>query len=222
MKLIYNQTKLISIFQKTITCLFFLLLLTQSSTANSNNFCSGDIGRFAAVVKDCEVKVLWNTETEDGIKNFEIEWSGDGESFQKIHSEYATGASPSNMQYIFLDENSSFNNFYRLKIINLDGSFKYSETVQAIKECEQDYAPLTIFPNPVDENSNIINLEFVSTKPQAQILINDMLGRTIQRLNLDVDRGVSNKFELDISNYPAGTYNMIIVGERQAKIFVIK
>jgi hypothetical protein len=222
MKSIYNQTNLTSFFSKTISCLFLMLLLTQSSIANSNNFNSGDVGRFAAVVKNCEVKVIWNTESEDGLKLFEIEWSGDGQAFQKIHTEYSTGASPSNLQYFFLDENSSFSNYYRLKIINLDGSFKFSETIHVIKECEQNFAPLTIFPNPAAEDSNIINLEFVPTKSQSQVLINDMLGRTIQRLNFDAEKGISNKFELDISNYPSGTYNMILVGERQAKIFVIK
>ena len=49
-----------------------------------------------------------------------------------------------------------------------------------------------------------------------------MLGRTIQRLNFDAEKGMTNKIELNISNFPSGTYNMILVGERQAKIFVIK
>lgn len=221
MKLIYNQLNLNSIFPKTISCLFLLLLLTQSSIANFNNFYSGDIGRFSATVKNCDVKIIWNTESEDGLKLFEIEWSGDGQTFQKIHSEFASGASPSNAEYIFLDENASFSNYYRLKIIKLDGTFKYSKTVLAKKECKTNNT-LTVFPNPVSVNSNILNLEFIPTQPQAQILINDMLGRTIQRINYDVEAGIENKFELDISNYPTGTYNMIVVGERQAKIFVIK
>lgn len=221
MKLNYNQSNLKSIFPKTILCLFLLLLLTQSSIANSNNFYSGDIGRFAAIVKNCEVKVIWNTETEDNIKLFEIEWSGDGQTFQKIHSEYASGASPSNANYIFLDENASFSNYYRLKTIYLDGAFKYTKTVVAKKECKINNT-LSIFPNPVLANSSVLNLEFIPTKSQAQILINDMLGRTIQRMNYEVEAGIENKFELDISNFPAGTYNMIVVGERQAKIFVIK
>lgn len=229
MKLTYNQTKLISIFQKSITCLLFLLLLTPALVANSNNFYSGDIGRFSAILKDCDVKIIWNTESEDGIKLFEVEWSGDGQAFQTIHSEYATGASPGGFEYIFLDENSSYSNFYRLKIIDFDNSFKYSETVKVIKECDtfaptqvDDYASLTVFPNPASNNVSIINFGFTPTKPQAQVLINDMLGRTIQRLNFEVEAGIENKFELDISNYPAGTYNMMIVGEKQAKIFMIK
>ena len=224
MKLIYNQTNLISFFPKTFMCFFFLLLLTQSSIANSNNFDPVEIGRFAAIVKNCEVKLIWNTESENGLKLFEVEWSGDGnlETFQKIHTEYTSSASPNNGLYEYLDENSSFSNYYRLKMINFDGSFKYSETVQAKKECEVNNIPVFIYPNPISINDEIMNLEFTPLKPQVQILINDMLGRTIQRLNIDVEKGISNKVELDISIYPAGTYNMILVGERQAKIFVIK
>jgi hypothetical protein len=221
MKLIYNQSNLISIFPKTISCLFFLLLLTQPSIANSNNFYSGDVGRFSAQVKNCEVKVIWNTVTEENIKLFQLQWSGDGQTFHAIHTEFSSGSSPSNAQYIFLDENASFSNFYRLKTIYLDGTFKFTKTVLAKKECKINNT-LTVFPNPVSANSNILNLEFIPTKSQAQILINDMLGRTIQRINYDVEAGIENKFELDISNYPAGTYNMIVVGEQQAKIFVIK
>lgn len=221
MKLIYKQSNLITIFPKTILCLLLLLFLTQPSIANSNNFYSGDVGRFSARVKNCEVKVIWNTESEDGLKLFEIEWSGDGQTFHKIHTEFASGASPSNAQYIFLDENASFSNYYRLKIIRLDGTFNYTKTVSAKKECKINNT-LNVFPNPVSANANILNLEFIPTKSQAQILINDMLGRTVQRLNYEVEAGLSNKFELDISDYPAGTYNMIVVGEQQAKIFVIK
>ena len=221
MKFIYNQSNLISIFPKTISCLFLLLMMTFPLIANSNNFYSGDVGRFSARVKNCEVKVIWNTETEENIKLFEIEWSGDGQTFQKIHSEYASGASPSNAQYIFLDESASFSNYYRLKTVYFDGSYNYTKTVLAKKECKINNT-LNVFPNPVSAYANILNLEFIPTKPQAQIMVNDMLGRTIHRINYEVEPGVKNKFELDISNYPAGTYNMIVVGEKQAKIFVIK
>ncbi len=221
MKLIYNQTSLISFFPKTIYCLFFLLLLTQSSIANSNNFDADALGRFSAKVKNCEVKLIWNTLSETDLKLFEVEWSGDGHIFHKIHTEYTSGYSPNSGLYEFLDINAWYSNYYRLKLINFDGSFSYSKTIIAKKECKT-LSPLSVFPNPVSANSSIINLEFTPTRAQAQILINDMLGRTIQRLTLDVDSGISNKFELDISNYPSGTYNMILVGERQAKIFVIK
>jgi hypothetical protein len=221
MKLIYNQSNLISIFPKTISGLFLLLLLTQPAIANSNNFYSGDVGRFTARVKNCEVKVFWNTETEDNIKLFQLEWSGDGKTFHAIHTELSSGSSPSNAEYVFLDENASYYNFYRLKTIYLDGSSKHTKAVLAQKKCKINNT-LTVFPNPVSANANILNLEFIPTKSQAQILINDMLGRTIQRINYDVEPRIENKFELDISNYPAGTYNMIVVGEQQAKIFVIK
>ncbi|MFK7775967.1 MAG: T9SS type A sorting domain-containing protein [Saprospiraceae bacterium] len=221
MKLIYNLTSLNSIFSKTMYCLLFLLLLTQSSIANSNNTDSSQLGRFSAKVKNCEVVVIWNTLSETDLKLFELEWSGDGQNFYKIHTQFTSGFSPNTGLYEFVDLNSSYSNYYRLKMINFDGSFKYSKNISAKKECKGNNT-LSVFPNPVSVNSNIINLEFTPTRSQSQVLINDMLGRTIQRLNLEVDSGISNKFELDISNYPAGTYNMIIVGERQAKIFVIK
>jgi len=221
MKISHNQINLISIFPKTIYCLFLLLLLTQPSIANSNNSDSDLLGRFSAKVKNCEVKLIWNTLSETDLKLFEIEWSGDGQTFNKIHTEYTSGFSPNIGLYEFIDFNSLYSNFYRLKMINFDGTFKYSKIISAKKECK-GLNTLSVFPNPVLVNSSIINLEFIPTRPQAQILINDMLGRTIQRLNFDTEKGIANKFQLDISNYPAGTYNMIVVGERQAKIFVIK
>lgn len=218
MKLIYNPLKLTTTFSKSISFFFLFFLITQTGLANAY---SGGVGRFAATANNCQVKVIWNTESEDGIKLFEIEWSGDGQTFQKIATQFATGASPSNAEYIFQDENASFSNYYRLKIVKLDGSYNYTKVVLAKKECKINNT-LNVFPNPALLNSSILNLEFIPTKPQSQILINDMLGRTIQRINYEVEVGVVNKFELDISNYPAGNYNMIVVGEQQAKIFVIK
>jgi len=222
MKLTHNQFNFISIFPKALYSLFFMLLLIQVSVAKSSDFNSNnDIGRFSVKVKNCDVKLIWNTFNENTIKFFEVEWSGDGQTFQKIYTEYTISSAPNSATYSFLDENASFSNYYRLKIVDINGGEKYTKTVFAQKECKINNT-LSIFPNPVSANSSILNFEFIPTKNQTQILINDMLGRTIQRLNVEVEAGIENKFDLDISNYPAGTYNMIVVGEQQAKIFVIK
>ena len=221
MKLINNQINPSSIFPKTIYCLLLTLLLTQLSFANINNSNSNNLGRFYANSKNCEVKVIWNTVSETDLKLFELEWSGDGKNFYKIHTQGSSGLSPSSGLYEYLDNNSMYSNYYRLKFVKFDGTFNYSKKIFVKKKCKSKNT-LSIYPNPVSLNSNFVNIEFIPSRSQSQILINDMLGRSIQRLNFEVESGIFNEFEIDISSFPPGTYNLIVVGERQAKIFVIK
>jgi hypothetical protein len=60
-----------------------------------------------------------------------------------------------------------------------------------------------IFPNPTSNYANII---YNSSKPEkANLRITDLTGRTLEEKALNANVG-ENKYRVDVSNYPAGTY----------------
>ena len=60
-----------------------------------------------------------------------------------------------------------------------------------------------IFPNPTSNYANII---YNSSKPEkANLRITDLTGRTLEERALNANPG-ENKYSVDVSNYPAGTY----------------
>ena len=59
------------------------------------------------------------------------------------------------MYYSFIDINNSFeNSYYRLKQTDFEGGGEYSAIIP-VKNCEQDFTELSLYPNPVNKFLNI-------------------------------------------------------------------
>jgi hypothetical protein len=104
------------------------------------------------------VKLSWSTENEINTSHFDIERSADGRSFSSIGNVNSNNSDLSNV-YAFNDP-AIVNNvaYYRLKMVDRDGKFKYS-TVIAINA--KKGAALSIFPNPVKENAFVTHAKAV-------------------------------------------------------------
>jgi hypothetical protein len=74
----------------------------------------------------------WTTSEEINLSYFEIERSPDGTNFLQLGQISANGDTTGIINYTFTDVNNTTvqNYYYRLKMINLDGSFHFSKTIQ--------------------------------------------------------------------------------------------
>ncbi len=83
---------------------------------------------FNALRSENQSKLLWSTSTEVNSHLFIIERSIDAENYKQIGVVAAKGNSATLTQYSFVDLNPAMNenNYYRLKMIDKDGSFEYS------------------------------------------------------------------------------------------------
>lgn len=114
----------------------------------------------------------WLTLSENNSSHFEIERSADALSFEKIGSVKAAGNSNCLREYSFNDTNPFHGiNYYRLKQVDIDEKFIYSNVVVIKNEKVNQYA---IFPNPVQDKLFVYGLD-VNTNCQ----IIDGSGRTI-------------------------------------------
>ncbi len=140
------------------------------------------------------VQLNWVSSAEESFSHFEIERSESNRDWQTIDKVESLGNDLLNQENYYQFENKVFKMgtyYYRLKMMDLDGSYTYSDIV-SIKMTQLD--PVQIYPTKA---TDFINLE--STQ-DANYAIYDLRGRLLlngsliadekQRINLDpINRG---------------------------------
>jgi hypothetical protein len=86
---------------------------------------------FSGKINAGRASLQWSTTSEQNAKGFDIERSYDGVEFKKIGYVSVTEGSGSNpKRYLFNDQEAAReNNYYRLKQLDIDNKFQYSEVV---------------------------------------------------------------------------------------------
>jgi hypothetical protein len=151
----------------------------------------------------------WISATEQNSSHFEIEHSTDGTDFANLGRVAAAGNSSVKKDYAF--EYAKYQhgtNYYRLKMIDQDGSFEYSNTI-SIKE-DGTIASITAFPNPSE--TGIFTLQGKAFE-RTNAVVSNVLGQSINVI-------IQNN-QLDLSELPAGVYFVRIAGENNT-IRVVK
>ncbi|MFN3404726.1 MAG: T9SS type A sorting domain-containing protein [Cytophagaceae bacterium] len=146
-----------------------------------------------------QVILFWTTTKEEGVSNFEVQRSVNGSAFEIIGSVKAYGTSNEVKNYSFSD-GSVYNNiaYYRLKIIDNDGSFEYSH-IKAINKPIQ--SELKIYPQPSMPGSEVIiqGLFYDEIQP-GQIQLFNNIGKVVplESVTLRNDNTISFFLPADI------------------------
>ncbi len=153
------------------------------------------------------VYLYWKTSAGSTTNYFEVEHSTDGKNWQKITRLKADAQSADN-SYAFLDENAaSGNNFYRIKLIDIDEKVNYSPIVGARLPVVS--AAATIYPNPA-QGTLFVQLPSVFTK-RTQLIVMDLIGRVV--LEQDFDSQSGGTVPLNIGALPQGIYQLAIMSQ---------
>jgi len=105
----------------------------------------------ASVNEPCSARLLWHTAAETGVRGFEVEWGTDGRGYRRVGEVAATGAAAYHFVFDGLAEGQ---NFFRLKMVDMDGSFAYSPSAVVRANCATTNAPV-VGPNPVTGDLSI-------------------------------------------------------------------
>ncbi len=137
------------------------------------------------VSREAESAVLrWHTVAEINFLRFEIEHSTTGTTWSKSGEVAAQNGTGSNA-YRYTVGLQKGRNYYRLKMIDHDGTYAYSE----IRSVRMDGAPapgVQIYPNPVSGRFYLN-----SSEPVAEVVLWDLAGRLLRREAYGKDTGVS-------------------------------
>jgi choice-of-anchor B domain-containing protein len=152
---------------------------------------------FQGVAEKDKTKLTWQTATEINVAEFRIEKLS-VENNKEIWSTIGTTkATNTPNKYVQFDKNPTIGtNYYRLKTVDLDGSFKLSNTVAV--EFSGNKNALFLFPNPT---KNRVYLSENTLKDDQLIEILDIAGKVVLRSKLGQGRG-----GFDIQNLTNGDY----------------
>lgn len=169
-----------------------------------------ELTSFTADVEDNKVKLYWETATEINNYGFDVERQissnqHSSDNWEKIGFVNGSGNSNNAQSYQFTDKNlfggSKFS--YRLKQIDADGSFKYSDEIE-LEIIPIKYELLQNYPNPFNP-STIITWQ-LPMDSHITLKVYDVLGNEIATLvNEEKNAGVY-EVEFSASSISSGVY----------------
>jgi hypothetical protein len=171
-----------------------------SGFAAPNNTLPVKLTTFDATPQGSKVLLQWHTASEINTSHFEVERSANGSSFNAIGSVAAQNA-PGSHAYSFTDASPvGAGNYYRLRMVDLDGTFSYS-AIAYVKLGTS--LGMDVYPNPAHDQ---LTLTLVAEKPGKEtVQIFDATGKLIKSLEWRLVTGV-NKTQLKIVSLNPGTY----------------
>lgn len=171
---------------------------------------------FTGLLTQKGIKLEWVTQSESNSDRFVVERAVQAITdqcslgvctgtvpYEAIGELKAAGNSTTALKYTFLDENPGMGiNFYRVKIIDLEGNYEYSNAIHV--SSTEFKSNLEVFPNP---NNDVLFIRVLSNgDPSSQLNLYDIQGRKIWDAKLSMKAGEEQVIELPSRSYAAGTY----------------
>lgn len=166
---------------------------------------------FRGVLQDNVAELEWSTSSETNSSHFVVERSLDGAIYSEIGTVKSTGNSGENTNYTYSDINAITQQgntiYYRLRMVDIDGSSKYSDVVTISLNDKSD--KISVLPNPTSNFSKVIINAINGGK--ASWKVTDNLGIVVMQNTLQLKPG-ANTLPLDLSRLAAGMYYLNVSG----------
>ncbi|RPI65343.1 MAG: hypothetical protein EHM47_18845 [Ignavibacteriales bacterium] len=108
-----------------------------------------ELTSFTAIAQNKGVLLKWTTATELNNSGFEVERKQENSSWSKITFLQGNGTTSSQKEYSYFDGNLASGKYlYRLKQIDFDGSFEYSNIIEADVNVLSKFELSQNYPNP--------------------------------------------------------------------------
>ncbi len=194
---------------KTTICFLFILLF-QTSFANKMLMYSPnppvELTSFAVQFVNGYVLLSWATASEHNNKRFEIERSITPNQWQTIGNVPGHGTTSEPQQYSFRDGLNgivAIKYTYRLKQIDFDGKYTYSDIVEVLL-VPQSVKLIGNFPNPFNPSTRIKYQ--VAVAGIVSIKVYNVLGKEVADLvNENKNAGIY-EVEFNAAELPSGFY----------------
>jgi len=168
------------------------IIIAHGGTPLSLNLLS-----FTGTLVNHNAELQWQTANELNTDHFEIDKSSDGVHFDSLTTVKAIGTGNNN--YTTFDAYPQIgDNYYRLKSVNNDGSFTYSNIV-LIQVGSNGSTTFVIYPNPTSKQ---LVVEYNNASDNSIINIVNLTGQSV----LSIPTNGQTKTTIDLSNLADGTY----------------
>ncbi|HEY0676925.1 MAG TPA: T9SS type A sorting domain-containing protein [Chitinophagaceae bacterium] len=155
------------------------------------------LDNFEAAKEGSAIKLSWQSSEEAGVSRYEIQRSADGINFQTIGT-----VSAANMRsYTYVDVlPSSANNFYRLRIVDLDNVYRISHIVSVKSKVSMN---IEAYPNPVRDRMIVQHPKAISG---TRLQLVNLSGQVLKDVQIPANAVVT---PLDLTGFKSGTYYIV-------------
>jgi hypothetical protein len=155
-----------------------------------------------------QVALNWKTKNEIDSKSFDIERSlGDPSHFTVVGAMPSNAGTAAEKKYVLTDLNSfSGLSYYRIKQIDMDGHFAYSNTIQVRGYNTKE--SVWLLPNPA--STVAVLYCYTATKGNYQIKVLSANGQTVYTQKRSLNLG-SNNIKLPVQTLVSGIYYVQII-----------
>ena len=158
---------------------------------------------FTAKSQKDNINLLWQTASEINFTGFELQRStNDAKNFVTLAEIKGKGAG----DYDYMDVNVAAGDiyYYRLKMLDKDGTFTYSNIKSGSIEGK---TTAKIYPNPTNNNAHLL-INTVS-ESDAVIQVFNVEGQLMRNISSKLIFG-SNDLLIDLSNLSTGIYSVLV------------
>ncbi|MEM6965179.1 MAG: lectin-like protein [Bacteroidota bacterium] len=184
----------------------------------NSNFAVPNMLDFKAKKEGRHSAISWLMTKDTDVDYYDVEVSTDEVNFEKV-GEVVADQVDSPRAYDLMDYDPSHGeNFYRLKVVNMDGSFFYSNVRRL--QFDIDFEEVVVYPNPTNNHINITLNDFSGKAGTIEIF--NQLGQ--QQFGRDYLSIPTIPVNVDVSKFVPGIYTISIKIDnhrRFAKQFVV-
>ncbi len=155
---------------------------------------------------DNRVLLRWTTVTEINNARFDVERSGDGQTWKVINSTKGSGATGAHTYAVYDNSPLQGMNFYRIRQYDIDGKVSITGT-QSLKIGAEHASVISVFPNPAQRNTIHFSLQHYS-------------GGDLQ-VTLSASNGKPVHSEVFKGAQPGITYSLHITNSLNAGVYIL-
>jgi hypothetical protein len=156
--------------------------------------------------KNKTVVLSWATASELNNKHFEVERAADGRNFEAIGIVGGNGTTTKANNYSFVDSRPIATAYYRLKQVDYDGGFSYSDLV-LVKMAKAESAQVAAYPTIA---KNEITVRFTGFEAQnGTFSVFNSQGKLVLTEQVDLSNKMAYK-SLNIAKFDTGIYIIVI------------
>ncbi len=167
---------------------------------------------FKATKSNTVIELSWTVDNEFSFTGYEVERSANGNNFYKIGAIVPTNI-PFNKTYTYQDNLPLTENFYRLKMIDINNAFKYSAILNINLNTKKE---ISIYPNPVVDHTILLQM-YGQTKGEYILNIFNLNGKKVMsRKIMQGPNDAVSSIALD-KNLPTGYYFLQLTNPEKNK-----
>lgn len=158
------------------------------------------------------VAINWTSEQEQGVSHYILEYSTNGADFSPMAIFFPQGRSVNH--YIYDHTNPATVNYYRLKIIDANGAYRYSG-IRTVKFTEGNKQLVTVYPNPSSEVARLQLDNFEKGQYQVKLINTSGQVEFTSRITIQNDH---HEEALKVSMMKAGLYRVMIIDAQGKRV----